>query len=198
VTGSPAIPAGPAIPPDPLDTVTTPRLVLRAWEPTDLDPLTEIWAQREVWEFPLHRGLTAEETARWLERQLARQQEPVEPLLRAACDRSTGTLLGFIGLSVPTFLPEILPAVEVGWRLDPQWWGRGLATEGARALVAYGFDQLGLTRIWSIYEPENSPSGRVMDKLGMHLERETTHPELGVPLRVLVIDRPAAGDHTRT
>jgi RimJ/RimL family protein N-acetyltransferase len=178
--------------------VTTSRLVLRAWELTDLDRLIEIWAQREVWEFPLHRGFTAEETARWLERQLARQQERVEPVLRAACDRSTGTLLGFIGLSVPTFLPEILPAVEVGWRLDPGWWGRGLATEGARAMVDYGFDQLGLTRIWSIYEPENAASGRVMEKLGMHVERETTHPELGVPLRVLVIHGPTAPVHTRT
>jgi len=47
-------------------------------------------------------------------------------------------LVGFIGLAVPRWLPEVLPAVELGWRLHPDEWGRGLATEGGRAALRYG------------------------------------------------------------
>lgn len=190
----PRAPVGSA-PPDPLDVVTTERLVLRPWQPDDFDRLTKVWARPEVWQFPMKRGFQPAETARWLQARLDRQDDPTGPVLRAACDRRSGTLLGFIGLSVPLFLPEILPAVEVGWRLDPDWWGQGLATEGAGAMVSYGFETLGLDRVWSIYEPDNVASGRVMEKLGMRLERETTHPQLGVRLRVMALDRP---DHTRT
>ena len=67
---------------------------------------------------------------------------------------------------MPHFLPEILPAVEVGWRLAAPDRGRGLATEAGSAAVRWGFTEGGLERIVSIYEPENEPSGRVMTRLG--------------------------------
>lgn len=99
------------------------------------------------------------------------------------------TLIGFIGLSVPDFLPEVMPAVEVGWRLDPHYWGQGLATEGARAALGFGFGVLELDEIVSIYEPENLASGRIMQRLGMTHAQDTQHPRLGVPLRVFKIYR---------
>jgi RimJ/RimL family protein N-acetyltransferase len=82
-----------------------------------------------------------------------------------------------------------MPTVEVGFRLDPDFWGRGLATEGGRAALKFGFDGLGLDEIVSIYEPRNVASGRVMEQLGMLPDRDTTHPALGVPLRVFKIRR---------
>jgi RimJ/RimL family protein N-acetyltransferase len=75
---------------------------------------------------------------------------------------------------VPHFLPEILPAVEVGWRLAGPWRGHGLATEAGAAALEFGFTLGGLDRIVSIYEPENVPSGRVMERLGFTLHLTTT------------------------
>jgi RimJ/RimL family protein N-acetyltransferase len=80
-----------------------------------------------------------------------------------------------------------MPSVEVGWRLDPDYWGRGLATEGGRAALRFGFDVVGLDEIVSIYEPENVASGRVMEHIGMRHDRNTTHPALGIDLRVYKI-----------
>ncbi len=60
---------------------------------------------------------------------------------------------------MPTFLPEVLPAVEVGWRLDPQVWGKGYATEGARAALQSGFEVLRLEEIVSLPQSENPPIG---------------------------------------
>ena len=77
---------------------------------------------------------------------------------------------------MPHFLPEILPAVEVGWRLAAVARGRGYATEAGAAAVAFGFTAGGLERIVSIYEPQNVASGRVMEKLGFTPWIETTGP----------------------
>jgi RimJ/RimL family protein N-acetyltransferase len=60
--------------------------------------------------------------------------------------------------------------IEVGYAFAKPWWGRGFATEAASALVRWGFEELGLERIVAVAYPENEPSRRVMDKLGMHYE----------------------------
>lgn len=109
--------------------------------------------------------------------------------LWAAVLRANGELIGRIGLSTPTFLPEVLPATEVGFLLDRPYWSQGLATEGARASLAYAFVELGLERVISIYFPENAGSGRVMEKLGMRHERDLTYPEVGRRVRVYEIRR---------
>jgi RimJ/RimL family protein N-acetyltransferase len=82
-----------------------------------------------------------------------------------------------------------MPAVEIGWRLDPRVWGLGLATEGARAVLAYGFDVLELESVVSIYEPDNVASGRVMVHLGMQFDRDTVDPARDLPLRVYRLSR---------
>ena len=170
------------------DAVETERRLLRSWRPDDLEALARVFAKPEVWEFPFGRGLTADETRAFLDRKLD------EWVTRgwsqwAVTDKSSGTLIGFLGLNPPGFLPEVMPAVEVGWRLDPDYWGRGLATEGGRAALRFGFEVLGLDEIVSIYEPANVASGRVMQKLGMKVDRDTVHPERGLPLRVYKILR---------
>jgi RimJ/RimL family protein N-acetyltransferase len=86
--------------------------------------------------------------------------------VEAVVERASGTMVGWAGLAVPHFLPEILPAVEVGWRLSEPYRGRGFATEAGGAAVDWGFREAGLDRIVSIYEPANERSGRVMERLG--------------------------------
>jgi RimJ/RimL family protein N-acetyltransferase len=74
---------------------------------------------------------------------------------------------GFVGLSIPRFEAKFTPCVEIGWRLAAEYWGRGYATEGARAALTFGFEQLGLSEILSFTVPANLRSRRVMEKLGM-------------------------------
>ena len=85
-------------------------------------------------------------------------------------------MVGYLGLSIPTFLPEVLPAVEVGWRLDPDVWGMGYATEGASAALRQGFERLGLGEICSIPQTGNPASSRVCERLGMRWDRTVQIP----------------------
>jgi RimJ/RimL family protein N-acetyltransferase len=105
--------------------------------------------------------------------------------------------MGWAGLAVPHFLPEILPAVEVGWRLAEAYRGQGLATEAGSAAVDWGFTEGGLERIVSIYEPENAPSGRVMERLGFTYERTTSGTPRGETVRVMELTRERWSDLRR-
>ena len=94
-------------------------------------------------------------------------------VVRALAD---GRMIGYVGLSVPMFLPEILPAVEVGWRFAPAEWGQGYATEGASAALAEAFTTLGLEWVCSLPQSVNPRSARVAERLGMKLSREVIVP----------------------
>jgi RimJ/RimL family protein N-acetyltransferase len=165
--------------------LVTARLVLRPLTMDDVDALAPLHAQESFWRFPFGRGWSREETVAFLERTLARYADPGLGVC-AVVVRDTGELAGWAGLAVPQFLPEVLPAVEVGWRLGNQFWGRGYATEAGGEWVRYGFDVLGLDEIVSIYEPDNVASRAVMDRLGFTFERDTVDPERGIPLRVMI------------
>lgn len=171
-----------------MSTVETERLVLRPWSSDDIDTLAAIFADPLVWEFPFGRGLSREESEHFLERQLE-HWDTFGFGSWAAELKADGQLLGYMGLSVPRWLPEVLPAVEVGWRLRPDHWGRGLATEGGRASLRHGFETLALDRIISIFVPDNVASGRVMEKLGMRDWHTTTDPFSGLPLLVRELTR---------
>jgi RimJ/RimL family protein N-acetyltransferase len=101
--------------------------------------------------------------------------------------RETGEYAGWVTLAVPTFLPQVLPAVEIGWRLQRDHWGCGYATEAARELLRFGLEERGLGRIVSIRHIDNVRSKRVMDKLGLRLESQTTVPTTGQPVAVHAI-----------
>lgn len=166
----------------------TDRLVLRPLNEGDLDALSALHSEPSYWWFPLGRGQTRDETREFLGRQIAAYERDGIGL-HAVVDKASGTLAGWAGLSVPGFLPEVLPAVEVGWRLGTAWRGKGYATEAGVAWVRWAFDYGGLERVLSIYEPENMASGRVMEKLGFSLERLTVHPRYGTELRVTALAR---------
>jgi len=87
-----------------------------------------------------------------------------------------GELLGFVGVAYPTFLPELAARPEIGWRLAPRAWGRGLATEAAHAAAADAFTRLELPELISIIHPRNARSQRVATKLGMAIEGQVDSP----------------------
>jgi RimJ/RimL family protein N-acetyltransferase len=172
--------------------IETERLVLRRWDlEADLDPFAAMCADPEVMRF-IADGST-QTRAQCVERLHAFEDVWGRRSfgLFAVELTATGELIGFTGLAVPEFLPEIMPAVEIGWRLAREHWGCGYATEAARSVLAFGFDQVGLDRLVSVHAVGNDASANIMRKIGMHLERETTHPGNGRGVRVYVIDRPA-------
>ena len=159
----------------PLGGVTTERLELRPFQASDLDGLAVVFAKPEVWQFPYGRGFNRRQTETFLNVQLAHWDQCGFGCW-VAVHRGEQKIIGFVGLSVPMFLPEILPAVEVGWRFDPSYWGRGLATEGAQVALQEGFETLGLDEITSVPQADNPPSSRVCERLGMTLDRVVSIP----------------------
>jgi RimJ/RimL family protein N-acetyltransferase len=111
----------------------------------------------------------------------------------AAAREEPDECLGFVGLAVPSFLPSVLPAVEVGWRLARPAWGRGLATEGARASLRHAFVELDLAAVISLIDPANARSLRVAEKLGMRRGAAHIHPRTRRRLLAYAISSQGAG-----
>lgn len=159
----------------PLGDVSTERLLLRRFALDDLDALAAVFAKIEVWQFPFGRAFTRAETQGFLETQVA-HWDTCGVGCWLVVERANDRVIGYAGLSVPTFLPEVLPALEVGWRFDPEVWGRGFATEAARAALTEAFTTLGLDEVCSIPQSDNGASVRVAERIGMHRERIVTIP----------------------
>jgi RimJ/RimL family protein N-acetyltransferase len=174
--------------------VETERLRLRPWRAADdLPALAALNADAEVmrWVAP-NRPLRADESAALLERIEDHWRAHGYGLWAVEPRADSAGCIGFAGLAVPSFLPEVLPAVEVGWRLDRAWWGRGLATEAAAASIAYGFETLGLRSVVSIIDAGNERSLRVAEKLGMRPAPDRLHPVTLRRLRVMQLGTPQA------
>jgi RimJ/RimL family protein N-acetyltransferase len=173
------------------DQLTTDRLLLRRWRASDREPFARINADPRVMEY-FPAVLTAEESGILVDRIEAHFTEHGFGL-RAAELRSSGELIGFIGLNVPRFETHFTPCVEIGWRLAFDQWGRGLATEGARAVIDHAFGTLRIPEIVSFTSIANLRSRRVMEKLGMTHDPadDFDHPYLaeGHPLRRHVLYR---------
>lgn len=91
--------------------------------------------------------------------------------------------VGFIGLSIPKFTSHFTPCVEIGWRLSFKHWGQGYATEGASAVLKYGFDIVKLEEIVSFTAGINKRSQAVMRKIGMtcNPSDDFDHPHESMP-----------------
>lgn len=143
----------------------TDRLILRAWREEDLAPMARMNADTEVMRFfPATQTLAETEAAYG---RVSAHMEKHGFCFFAAELKETSSCIGFIGMQhVPEQIP-CAPAVEIGWRLDKSVWGQGLAPEGAKACLAYGFSVLKLDEIVSFTAEINKPSQRVMEKIGM-------------------------------
>ena len=180
-----------------LPELRTDRLVLRAWDDGDLAPFADMNADPEVMRhFPA--PLTREQSDEMVGRLWARAAQG-RPSLWAVEVPGVDRFIGFVGLLEPSFEASFTPCVEVGWRLARAHWGKGYATEGARAALAWGFGEAGLDEIVSFTVPANTASRRVMEKLGMHRDpdEDFDHPNLpvGHPLRRHVLYRLRRDEH---
>jgi RimJ/RimL family protein N-acetyltransferase len=146
-------------------------LILRGFTPDDFEPFAAIVSDPEVVRF-LDDGapISREECWRGIAVFLGHWH------LRgygwwAVEERDTGRFLGRIGL----YNPEGWPGIEVGWLLGREVWGRGLATEGAKAALAFAFDVVGADHVISLIDPRNTRSIRVAEKIGARYEGELQH-----------------------
>ena len=147
----------------------TPRLILREFIPEDADGLERVISDPETMRYyPAPYDRTGVED--WIARNLARYEQDGYGLW--AIDlKSSGEMIGDCGITEQEVDGEPLP--EIGYHLRRDKWGRGYATEAARACRDYGFTRMNVDVLISLIRPENVPSCRVAERNGMSLWKET-------------------------
>jgi len=145
-------------------TLETPRLRLRPWRQEDLDPYAAMGADRQVMEY-FPALMSMEET-------IDHVQDLQERFRRWgygfwAIESDDLPFAGFVGLSQPKIDAHFTPCVEIGWRLCREAWGRGYATEGAKASLKFGFEEKGVKEIVAMVSEANTPSCKVAERIGM-------------------------------
>ena len=171
--------------------ITTPRLLLRRWQPSDLAPFADLNNDPEVMRH-LREPMTAVESDAFVDR--IEEHFTIDGFgLWALEVRATGLFVGFAGLARQTFEAPFNPSVEVGWRLSREAWGHGYATEAGGAALDFAFEVLELDEVVSITTAGNTRSQAVMRRLGMTRDPaddfEQPHLPLGHPLRPAVLHR---------
>jgi RimJ/RimL family protein N-acetyltransferase len=158
--------------------LTTERLLLRRWLPSDRRPFAQLNADPRVMEhFPA--PLTRDESNRMVQR-IEAQFERHGFSLWALEVPGVVDFAGFVGLLIPSFEAPFTPCVEIGWRLAFEHWGKGYAPEAARAVLRFAFEQAGLDEVLSFTAACNTRSRRVMEKIGMRYDAadDFDHPNL--------------------
>jgi RimJ/RimL family protein N-acetyltransferase len=167
----------------------TERLLLRQWRESDFVPFQAMNADRQVRRYfsTLQTAEQSDASARRIRQMIAEHGYG----FWAVEIPGVTEFAGFTGISAPGFPVPFPDCVEIGWRLAVAYWGKGYATEAARASLAYGFDALGFGDIVACTVPSNTASRGVMEKLGMtHApEHDFDHPavEPRHPLRPHVL-----------
>ncbi len=159
-----------------LDTIRTERLILRWWEESDSLPFSQMNADPEVMEF-FPKALSREESDALIQRIEGSFSERGYGLWAAEL-RAGGEFIGFIGFNYTDFPSDFTPCVEIGWRLARRAWGKGYATEGAKACLQAGFEKLGFDKIFSFTSRINTRSVNVMKKIGLTYVKGFDHPRI--------------------
>jgi ribosomal-protein-alanine N-acetyltransferase len=156
----------------------TERLILRRWKPSDREPFARMNANPRVMEY-FAGVLTRDESDQFADR-IEADFENYGYGLFAVELKETHEFIGFIGLHRATFQAHFTPCVEIGWRIDEPYWGKGYATEGSLAVVDYAFKRLRLDSLVSFTSPDNQSSRRLMERLGMAHDpaEDFDHPRL--------------------
>ena len=148
----------------------TPRLILRDFQQKDLYQLASILANSRVMEFSTTGALSIPQTQAKVDSFITSYKE-LGFGKWAVIFKESNTLIGYCGIAVEQI--DNVDEREIGYRLDPEFWGKGLATEAASIVIRYGLEQLRFPYILGIVERENVASVRVIEKLGMKYKRET-------------------------
>ena len=161
----------------------TARLILRSFREEDVDVMAQLFANPDFMRFSLGVYTERKQTVAFIEKVMGWDRAGI-PSQFAVVPRGEQAVIGYCGFFHHAEVPG---EVEIGYRLHPDYWNRGLITEAARAVRDHGFADLKLPRVISLIHPENIPSRRVAEKNGMKVEKEITFR--GFPTLVYAITR---------
>jgi ribosomal-protein-alanine N-acetyltransferase len=156
--------------------IHTERLTLRAWETKDLLDCIEMNLDKEVMKY-FPSILTKEQSIEFYDRVQKHFLENGFGLYVVE-NTSTKQFLGYTGFMIANFEASFTPCIEIGWRFKKQYWGKGYATEAAKACLQYGFDSLGFDKICSFTATPNIKSENVMKTIGMIKTGTFSHPKI--------------------
>ena len=161
----------------------TPRLILRSFREEDVDAMARLFANPDFMRFSLGVFTERQKTVDFIKKVMSWDRANM-PSLFAVVPRDEDSVIGYCGFH---HHPEVPGEVEIGYRLHPDYWNRGLITEAARAVRDHAFTDLKLARVISLVHPENIPSRRVAEKNKMTVEKDITFR--GFPTLVYAITR---------
>jgi ribosomal-protein-alanine N-acetyltransferase len=153
-----------------LKTLETTRLQLRKFTPDDLERFAELSANPLFMRFSGSGPLTRDQAEALLQRLLAVERAG-KPSQFAVSLHGDPRVIGYCGFFVQTV--DDAEEVEIAYRMDPRYWGRGYASEAVQAVRAHAFRDLGFERVISLIVPENLASRRVAERNGMTVWKQT-------------------------
>jgi RimJ/RimL family protein N-acetyltransferase len=149
----------------------TERLILRSFRNGDADVMAQLFANPDFMRVSLGIFTERKQTTAFIEKVIGWDHAGI-PSQFAVTPRQEDTIIGYCGFF---YHPEDgIEDIEIGYRLHPDYWNRGLITEAARAVRDHGFRDWRLSRVISLIHPENTPSRRVAEKNGMNIEEQIT------------------------
>jgi [ribosomal protein S5]-alanine N-acetyltransferase len=161
----------------------TERLILRSFREEDVDVMAQLFANPAFMRFSLGVFTERKQTVAFIEKVIGWDRAGI-PSQFAVIPRGKDAIVGYCGFFQHAEVPG---EIEIGYRLHPDYWNRGLISEAACAVRDHGFADLELPRVISLIHPENVPSRRVAEKNGMKVEKEITFR--GFPTLVYAITR---------
>lgn len=162
----------------------TERFILRSFRKGDVDVMAQLFANPDFMRFSLGVFTERKQTTAFIEKVTGWDRAGI-PSQFAVIPRDQDAIIGYCGFF---YHPEDgIEDIEIGYRLHPDYWNRGLITEAARVVRDHGFRDWELSRIISLIHPENVPSRRVAEKNGMNIENKITFR--GFPTLVYAMTR---------
>ena len=161
----------------------TERLILRSFGEDDVDAMARLFANPDFMRFSSGVFTECDQTVRFIEKVMSWDRAAM-PSLFAVVPRDEEAVIGYCGFHHHIEVPG---EIEIGYRLHPSYWNRGLITEAAYAVRNHAFVNLKLPRVISLVHPDNIPSRRVAEKIGMTLEKQIKFR--GFPTNVFSLSR---------
>lgn len=169
----------------------TNRLILRNFTSNDLDDLSHLLANEEVMRFSVGGPLPRNQVKDFLENRIIGHYAQYGFSLYAVVHAKDNRVIGCAGFMLQSIAEEEF--FELGYRLDPSFWGKGLAFEAAETLIEYGFNTLHFDQIISIIDPRNNRSLKVASRAGMRYWKDATFH--GIEVQIYTIRKVAVSKY---